>query len=44
MAEFIDEDRSTGRIHQQGRSGAPDEAKGLALLHSSPYGDALPFQ
>lgn len=32
MAEFIDEDRSTGRIHQQGRSGAPDEVKGLALL------------
>lgn len=32
MAEFIDEDTSTGRIQQQGRSGTPDEVKGLALL------------
>lgn len=32
MAEFIDEDTSTGQIHQQGRSGTPDEVKGLALL------------
>lgn len=41
MAEFIDEDTSTGRIHQQGRSGTPDEVKASP---SSPYGDALPFQ
>lgn len=32
MPEFIDEDWSTGRIHQEGRSGAPDEVKGLVLL------------
>lgn len=44
MAEFIDEDTSTGRIHQQASSGAPDEVKGLALLPSSSYCDALPFQ
>lgn len=32
MAGVIDEDRSTGRIHQQASSSAPDEVKGLALL------------